>query len=690
MLVASPGAWPNLHSPHVARGGGCRGSALSSANPASVSSSVPLCRVRVATTPNSGTAAPTMKMKMNNLGSNTGRAPGRMRTSRGTKMTGRVSRKVTVPAQHSHSMVALPGPMAVQLHRIPNIENTIWDFAPKGSSLSPEAAGMARGCRILCYGDSLTAGFCANGLRYEPYGDTLSESLNMGGASCEVGVCGLVGHTAETMITELSHASVRDIVGRPGKGLVRILEEDRPIDLVVLMVGTNDLGKGTHPQDIADDICALHTECHARGVPTISLAPPTGISMQRGWARSNREQLADILSVRIGARVGAADGVLAHFDAEELLPRSHGNKHWEPDEIHFSAAGSIELGKLLAAWILPAVLDAFCQKGGITPAPAPAPAPAVASNRGRSASPVRPGSPTGSPPIISAGSAAPRGRLEAHSPASIEARPSAVHRGSSMEVPRTDRPVRSKSPPDLRRGNTCTFEVGSMVEVWSKTYGVWCKGLIEKVEGQIISVEYALPDGGLSRKDLPFDHPDIQSMRPTSYASQVARSTTLIDSSTARASSPSPVAISAGTIRAPSSPPPPANNFASNSPTSAAGAMTPLSPTSRMVPTSTPIPFVPDEDKEDDGDLAMSTLDESGVQPESTAEEIEEDRPPPPLYAVSDLVEVWSNSKQAWCRGRVKKVSGGRVAAEFVLPDGSPAKKVVPETSQELRHFVVD
>jgi hypothetical protein len=58
-------------------------------------------------------------------------------------------------------------------------------------------------------------------------------------------------------------------------------------------------------------------------------------------------------------------------------------------------------------------------------------------------------------------------------------------------------------------------------------------------------------------------------------------------------------------------------------------------------------------------------------------------------YDVGDVVEVWSNSQQAWCPGFIKKVSGTKVTAEFALLDNAPAKKVLSMKSRELRPFHV-
>jgi len=57
----------------------------------------------------------------------------------------------------------------------------------------------------------------------------------------------------------------------------------------------------------------------------------------------------------------------------------------------------------------------------------------------------------------------------------------------------------------------------------------------------------------------------------------------------------------------------------------------------------------------------------------------------PYKYVVDEEVEVWSNSKKKWGQGKVTKVADGQVTAEFEMPDGSKANKVLPAAHKDLR-----
>jgi len=200
--------------------------------------------------------------------------------------------------------------------------------------------------RILCYGDSVTAGFCAGGRHFQPYGKVLAETLTIDGVPCEAIVCGLSGLTAMELTAKAGAVAIPDMLGNMGKGLNRVLADDGPYDLALILVGTNDIGHGVSPEAVVDHISRLHGACHDRGVATVAIAPPTKLV---GPERTAREHVARLLE----NWAHATPGVLAFFDSEKVLPRGTGNGFWEADELHLSAAGSIELGRRLAPRVAP-------------------------------------------------------------------------------------------------------------------------------------------------------------------------------------------------------------------------------------------------------------------------------------------------------------------------------------------------
>ena len=73
---------------------------------------------------------------------------------------------------------------------------------------------------------------------------------------------------------------------RWGSGLLPLLSSPKPVDLVLLMAGTNDLAKSS-AQEIFSSLRGLHSVCHRAGVPSVALGIPDAGG--RSMARLGRE-----------------------------------------------------------------------------------------------------------------------------------------------------------------------------------------------------------------------------------------------------------------------------------------------------------------------------------------------------------------------------------------------------------------
>lgn len=217
------------------------------------------------------------------------------------------------------------------------------------------------------YGDSLTAGFVC-GLtpsQYEPYARALKDALGSLGTTVEITGCGLCGLTAAEMAKGLDSSSqLRDVTGRSGPGLRRMLTEQGPFDLVLIMAGTNDIAMNTsRADDIVRSIKELHTACHALGTPTVLLSIPESCAtvgpqfpeVAKKWRAVNtalatwvrdEEKRTSLCTRQRPFRV----------DAAQLLPfnqTAQMRNLWEHDGLHFSKAGSREFGSQLASLLVP-------------------------------------------------------------------------------------------------------------------------------------------------------------------------------------------------------------------------------------------------------------------------------------------------------------------------------------------------
>jgi len=197
------------------------------------------------------------------------------------------------------------------------------------------AEGGSQGPKVVCYGDSLTAGFGRGGNQFTPYGTSLREGLISAGVQCDVTICGQTGHTAKQMVRELDAQMTTDQMGMHGKGLRCMIREGA--ELVVIMAGTNDLGSHFDPCDTFQNICQLHAACHDLGVPTLAVAPPHFAK------RPEQARLTQMLKTWAEQE----PLVKGFVDIEEFVPHS-ARQLWDFDKLHFSPMGSQQLGRQLS------------------------------------------------------------------------------------------------------------------------------------------------------------------------------------------------------------------------------------------------------------------------------------------------------------------------------------------------------
>lgn len=125
--------------------------------------------------------------------------------------------------------------------------------------------------RILAVGDSLTAGITrGDGVRSQaPYAPLLEKALEQTFGNVTVFKKGFPGWTS---------VELRSGRGRGGSFLREMLDEILPLDLVIILAGTNDiLGRlYKDPQNnVSANVIALHQECYDQNVPhTIALEIP--------------------------------------------------------------------------------------------------------------------------------------------------------------------------------------------------------------------------------------------------------------------------------------------------------------------------------------------------------------------------------------------------------------------------------
>jgi lysophospholipase L1-like esterase len=207
--------------------------------------------------------------------------------------------------------------------------------------LPTAAAAMTTHHRILCYGDSLTAGTSgADMFPYAPILETLliERNSNNKNRNIQVRHKGLPGWTVGRMVEELKTGASTSLTSAI-RGV-----QNPSLSLVILLAGTNDLGYESQADIIFDNLMRLHEAAWSAGVPrTIAIAiPPSGYQSQVAAAKE--------LAVSINSMLEQACKTNNHrmTYVKFPFPFETRGRTWYSDTLHFSQEGYSALAHSLA------------------------------------------------------------------------------------------------------------------------------------------------------------------------------------------------------------------------------------------------------------------------------------------------------------------------------------------------------
>lgn len=192
---------------------------------------------------------------------------------------------------------------------------------------------------IICFGDSLTAGYQSPTpeqpqLLETPYGAFLQERL---GAEAAVAVSGVCGELTGEMVERFD----RDVLAR------------KPASVVILG-GTNDLGWQTAPSDILRNLVTMYGRALAEGVHPVAVTVPSlrvqgdvGTGEGHAWLVEHilrrRELNGMIRQACVEKRIPCVDFFTATAEqGSGLLARPYSN-----DGLHLTTEGYRRLADLL-------------------------------------------------------------------------------------------------------------------------------------------------------------------------------------------------------------------------------------------------------------------------------------------------------------------------------------------------------
>jgi lysophospholipase L1-like esterase len=211
--------------------------------------------------------------------------------------------------------------------------------------------------QILCVGDSLTAGsflhsslqliilgYSHMGSMFTPYGEFLEEKSSGG---VEVDVIGMSGWTSTNLLNTLDKHRIVDVCRRKSVGL-RFQLQQKQYQLVMLMIGTNDIGTDVSVDELFENICKLREVILQFASNIVLFTIPS--------SRYFKEIAAINERIVKFVQENSADGHTFLFDCHTLfhdanvLALSDSDAHemvFDFDRLHFTEYGSKLLGETL-------------------------------------------------------------------------------------------------------------------------------------------------------------------------------------------------------------------------------------------------------------------------------------------------------------------------------------------------------
>ncbi|KAK5655390.1 hypothetical protein OQA88_5660 [Cercophora sp. LCS_1] len=196
------------------------------------------------------------------------------------------------------------------------------------------AAPAQQKLRVLCFGDSLTAGFASWGLEFHPYRLKLQQMLEMAFPDLEIEVVedGLSGDTVK-----------HGFLSRMQRHFPPKRKPGESFDWTIVLGGTNDLAYSWRTEEIFEKLKETWDVPLRRKSKVLALTiPEVGVEVDRKRRDAKRDKLNDLI------RNYKRDGFYV-FDLNRAVPffgmsEEDREKYWD-DGVHFKPAGYDLVGK---------------------------------------------------------------------------------------------------------------------------------------------------------------------------------------------------------------------------------------------------------------------------------------------------------------------------------------------------------
>jgi len=201
---------------------------------------------------------------------------------------------------------------------------------------------------VLCFGDSLTAGFPFD----SPYALALSKVLGVpflgkGPPSvCNEGCCvvsALSGYRASEFVQLANQTNIASKRFRnENAGGIRAMLRNHHFTVVIVMAGTNDLADTDSIQEILDSLRSLHKiVLDTPRTLLVALPVPEAAYMKRFIAK-NEQRLAINKALQKDAE--KSEGRMYFIDINSVFPHDMNGGMWHYDGLHMTLEGYESLG----------------------------------------------------------------------------------------------------------------------------------------------------------------------------------------------------------------------------------------------------------------------------------------------------------------------------------------------------------
>ena len=180
---------------------------------------------------------------------------------------------------------------------------------------------------ILCFGDSLTAGYYNDGNNFYPYSKKLEELFEY---QYNIDYIGLSGWTTEEMIDNKDNIICEDSLGKKWVGL-RVKLRKKIYNYCIILVGTNDLDENNR-EDIFKNLLRIHNIAKEEGCQTIALTiPAMRIESVMPEIKEKRQKINNCLKSS------------KEFNTIDITKFLSDASFWDIDGLHFTPNGYNEI-----------------------------------------------------------------------------------------------------------------------------------------------------------------------------------------------------------------------------------------------------------------------------------------------------------------------------------------------------------